>query len=136
MIKTILVIGEVTRQQYQEARLQALRQDHRPKIVRVSPDVFWIGLDRLEKLYATPEEQAQEARLAWNGATPEQNEASLMLMHELAGRHLAQYGDLFAVILGPESVEAYDRNHWVKRALQKMDVPVFQYVANGLLEIG
>lgn len=42
MDKTILVIGDVTRNQYQPIRLDFLRQGHRPKIVRVTVAEFFL----------------------------------------------------------------------------------------------
>lgn len=99
MDKVILVIGEVTRNQYQDARMEILRDAHVPKLLRVTMDELWISDLELERLYGDRDRlnelllQESEEDFAQSGSNP--LHAYYM---ELAYKHVMSFGCVRAVV--------------------------------------
>ncbi|MDB5169829.1 MAG: hypothetical protein JWN82_225 [Candidatus Saccharibacteria bacterium] len=136
MHKIILVIGEVTRDQYQELRILVLHEGHLPKIVRLSADEFFLDSESLWRLYATPEQKEHELHLAMHGSTQEEDEASIGLTQSMAAQHLQAYDGLHSVLLGSDVVDQYHPLDWMGSALAGLDCPVWTLEGDGLLVIG
>lgn len=98
MHKTVLVIGEVTRNQYQTVRLEIIRKGNQPKIVRITVDELLLDDEDLISRYHSPGADADELlELASNRK----------LVNELATRHVASYGPIAAVVMTQRAFEAW-----------------------------
>lgn len=99
MDKVVLVIGEVTRNQYQEARAGILRDAHVPRLMRVTVDELWISDLELERLYGDRDRlnqllaQGSEEDFAQSGDNPLH-----VYYMELAYKHVMSFGCVRAVV--------------------------------------
>jgi hypothetical protein len=112
MNKNILVIGEVTRNQYEAPRLEILRDGHTPKIIRVGADDFLLERDRLLARYATNEEHHEYKAASEADDDLTEDEAmdgkpfpSNAVIHRLAVRHLSSHSVIGAIV--------FDEKSWV-----------------------
>lgn len=101
MIKTILVIGEVTRNQYQSVRLEILREGHQPRIVRTTIGDLFLDYEELVNLYGSA-----NSPLNYNDEWSElYMNASDQWLDGLAFEHIASFGNIGAILM---TQEAYD----------------------------
>jgi hypothetical protein len=129
MNKNILVIGEVTRNQYQLPRLETLHEGHKPKIVRVSADDFLIGGHQLLARYATNEEHQQYK--AASKADDRMTKDELMsgaplrstpILHQLAERHMDSFSVIGAIVIDEASWVnlSASANTYIDNAIDKL----------------
>lgn len=95
MDKVILVVGEVTRDQYQIIRQECMRSGHKPTVKRVSSN------DYLQS----------DAQLLMNNMPVGRNDAQLNKAIVAGAReHVASFGDVYAVVMDQASWRVLDRN--------------------------
>jgi hypothetical protein len=100
MDKIVLVVGEVTRNQYQPARYDILRDASTPKLQRVeSNDLLWPDL-MLERIYG---DQTELRKLLSVGDDDDFAQRSLGPLEQyylgLARKHLQKFGHVRALVV-------------------------------------
>lgn len=134
MKKTLLVIGTVRSAQYREAQFAILRQGHKPQVVRVSAEEFFLDAEDLDQEYATPRQLERLSREAL--CSPEALEGSTKLTAEFASQHIAQYPALHSLVLAPDVMERYESCRFIKHALAEEDCMVWALEGENLLIVG
>lgn len=123
MYKKILVIGEVTRDQYQTPRIEMMREDHMPVVVRVQTVHFLMESQTLLGRYAkNSERQAYDvaskadAQLSDDDLLGGAEYRSTRIVHRLAARHIASFGSIDTLVFGEKA--------WIE-----LSEPEYTYIA-------
>ena len=102
MNKTVLVIGEVTRDQYQDARIELLHKGHAPKVVRSTLQDFFLSSSELVDKHAA---STEVVRSGFDYHREESYPEELYV--QSAEIHLEGFGDIGAIVVDAETWE-----HW------------------------
>lgn len=93
MNKTILVIGEVTRDQYQEARIELLHKRHAPKVLRANASEFFLTSGDLAEKYGDLSGMDLQLAHLRDAEYPDSE------YEQYANVHLAQFGNIGAIVV-------------------------------------
>lgn len=109
MNKTILVIGSVTAEQYKTVRLECIAEAHHPRIARTTIEKLFMNEEDLVHFYGAERRVLEYWSTEFNDIwEPASNEDELRpIFSKLAEKRLAEFGDIFAVVMDEESWD-----HW------------------------
>lgn len=135
MIKTILVIGQATRDQLQPLRLQLLHDGFSPKEVHVSPEELFVSAESLSVKYWMGQGLSQyDADWRALDETDEREE-------ELLREHVGQFASLDSLVIVTDNetyerwIVMFDEKGDVPRLLDQMEVTHWKVAASGTLEL-
>lgn len=122
--KTILVVGEVTRDQYQVVQQEVVQQGHTPTVRSASYDeVFLDGVTLIESYGNTsPNDVSIDD---WGEVT-----------NTCAQQHLGLFGDIHAVVMDEGAWDRYSVRSSVAWALQDNNAEIWAVENGKLLMVG